>query len=235
MNQKRIGSAILDVLVLAAGGVLGKWYMDECDDIGTCSTSKWNDPNFNIINVASYNYTNYDIYGVYLLTPEKNSLDSAAHGYGNRATRHDEAQWEGPKSGAGLSWDYRWQTPKRFKVWWHRVVDRDLHKRSGPYPKDGGMFDPFDPYTSKQTRPGSAWCEGEITVTREPRRSLPSDLILHFYPDGRAQGDIEFEIHPATDADIAKRDAFPRLCGRACLKEVPNPFFGRKRPPPYVG
>jgi hypothetical protein len=221
MNQKRIGSAILGVLVLAAGGVLGKWYMDECDDIGTCSTSKWNNPNFEIITVASYNYTDYDIYGVYLLPLDKSSLDHAAHGSGNRATRRDEAQWEGLGSGPGLAWDYRWPTPRQFKVWWLRVTDQSIY--SNPNNK-------HDAYTMQHSMPGTAWCEGEITVTRPPIRTRTSDLVLHFYPDGRVEGDVEYGSGPASRVDISRRDDLPKLAGRSCLKEIPNPFFGRKRP-----
>jgi hypothetical protein len=230
MNKRPIAYALLGLVALSAAAMLGKWYMDECDDIGTCSTSKWNNPNFKIMNAASFNYTDYDIYGVYLLPPDKNSLDFAAQANGNRATRRDETKWEGLHRSAGLAWDYRWPTPRRFKVWWERVVDMDLYRKSGPYPKNGGTFDPYDEYTTKETRPGLAWCEGEITVTRPPLKGLPSDLVLHFYPDGRVAGDIEYDIHPDASADISSRDSFPKLSERACLKEIPNPFFGRKRP-----
>ena len=63
MKRSRVGYALLGTLLLAAVAILSKWYMDDCGDIGTCSLSKWKNPNFSFINVASYNYTDYDIYG----------------------------------------------------------------------------------------------------------------------------------------------------------------------------
>jgi hypothetical protein len=29
---------------------------------------------------------------------------------------------------------------------------------------------------------------------------------------------------------LSKRDEQPKLTGRACLKEIQNPFYGRKKP-----
>lgn len=221
MNRKRIGYAILGVLILVAAAAVGKWYMGECDDIGTCSIDKWDNPNFKIMNVASYNYADYDIYGVYLLPPDKNSLDYAAVGRGNRATSREATQWNGLGSSAGLAWDYRWRLPKRFKVWWLRVTDQAIF--DDPNIK-------YDGYTMKHSMPGTAWCEGEVTVTRAPLKDLPSDLVLHFYPDGTVQGEIEHDDGPLSRVPIVARDNLPRLAGKACVKEIPNPFFGRRRP-----
>ena len=212
----------------------------EQESYGPGEIDKWQDPNFKIIGIGAYNYTDYDIGTVFLLPPDKNDIDYASRGHGQRATRRDETDWEGGYGmGASLAWDFRWKAPRKFKVWWVRVVDMNLYRKSGPYPKDGGMYDPYDPYTTKQTQPGLAWCESEIEVKEQfgelfgppfPHRKR-DQLVLYFYPNGTVQGHVEF----AADSDIkiediAKRDELPKLIDRPCLKEVSNPFYGKKRP-----
>jgi hypothetical protein len=212
----------------------------EREGYGPGETEKWQDPNFKIIGVGSYNYTDYDIYGVYLLPPGKQDIDFAATGIGRRATRMGATRWDGGAGGtANLAWDLRWTSPKKFKVWWERVVDMDLYRRSGSYRKDGGMHDPYDPYTTKQTRPGLAWCEYELEVKEKfgepfgppyPQR-YRDEMILYFLPDGTVQGHLEFAVDSEIQrVDIAKRDELPKLKDRPCLKEVANPFYGKKRP-----
>ena len=212
----------------------------EKEGIAPGEVNKWGDPNFRIISVGAFNYTDYDIYGVFVMPAEKNDIDFAAESHGQRATRRDESRWEGGLgSSPALAWDLRWRAPKKFKVWWHRVTDLALYEKSGPFPKGGGMFDPYDPYTIKGSRPGMAWCEGEIEIREkfgepfgEPYPGRKRDqLVLYFYPDGTVQGHLEFAADSDIKlVDIAKRDQLPNLKARACLKEVDNPFFGKKRP-----
>lgn len=210
------------------------------ESLGPDAIAKWRDPNIKIIAVGAYNYTDYDIYGVFLLPPERDSIEYAARTTGRRATADSESQWDGgPGSSPSLAWDLRWKTPKRFKVWWHRVTDAELYERSSPYPKGGGMFDPYDIYASKETRPGSAWCEYEVEVKETfgeffgapfPQRRRDT-LILYFYPDGTVQAHLEYGVEPDVSVvDIKKRHSLPVLKERPCIKEVSNPFFGHKRP-----
>jgi hypothetical protein len=190
---------------------------------GTSSDSKWDDPNIDIITAGSYNYTDYDIYGVYLLPPNGKSLDDAASAEGARATPQSYSHWEGGPGGSpSLAWDFRWKTPMKMKVWWERVVDKNsLHESAGSY----------DQYTQKETQPGMAWCEGEITITQPPLKDKTSGILMHFFPDGRVEGDMNFVIdRRPVKVDIAKRNELPKLVGRPCLKEIPNPFYGRKKP-----
>jgi hypothetical protein len=211
----------------------------EKDGIGPGEVNKWSDPNFEILAVGAYNYTDHDIYGAYILPLERNDIDYAAHAAGGRAEPPNSTTWDRTPSGPGLAWDKRWSTPRKFKVWWHRVTDVDLYEKSGPYPQGGGMFDPFDPYTTKGPRPGMAWCEGEIEIREkfgepfgEPYPGRKRDqMVLYFYPDGTVQGHLEFAADSEIElVDIAKRDRLPKLKDRACLKEIANPFFGKKRP-----
>ncbi len=190
---------------------------------GTSSDSKWDDPNIDIITAGSYNYTDYDIYDVFLLPPDAKSLDDAASADGASATPQSYTQWGGgPGRRPSLAWDFRWKTPMKMKVWWQRVVDEKLMYASGKN---------YDPYTHRETEPGMAWCEGEITVTQPPIKDKSGGLLLHFFPDGRVEGDMNLvtERDPVK-ADITKRNALPKLTGRPCLKEIPNPYYGRKKP-----
>jgi hypothetical protein len=230
--------AMLMVAALSASGCGQN--KTEQEGYGPGETEKWENPNFKVIGVGSYNYTDYDIYGVYLLPLDKNDIDFAATGIGRRATPAHAARWDGGYGGnAGLAWDLRWKSPKKFKVWWERIVDMDLYRKSGPYAKGGGLHDPYDPYTTKQTRPGLAWCEYEIEVKEKfgeafgppfPRR-YRDQMVLYFFPDGTVEGHLEFAADSEIKkVDIAKRNELPVLKDRACLKEITNPYFGKKRP-----
>ncbi|MDR2853473.1 MAG: DUF3304 domain-containing protein [Burkholderiaceae bacterium] len=224
---RRIAAMLLvaSMLLLAACDPMSKI---EKESLGPGESAKWSDTdNFDIIGVGSYNYTDYDIYGVYLLPPDKNSLDYAAYGIGASATRRDATYWSGGGGGnAGLAWDFRWTTPKKFKVWWERVADKNIFDAYARSDSPG-----YDPYTNKNPGPGIAWCEGEITITRPPIKDRVSDLILHFFPDGHVEGDIIIgEDQQLAKVTLSKRDEQPKLTGHACLKEIQNPFYGRKKP-----
>ncbi len=194
----------------------------EAESFGTGASSKWNDPNYDIITAGAYNYTDYNIFNVWLLPPSSNSLDDAASDDGALPTLPNATAWSG---GGGMqpsiAWDMRWKTPKTFKVWWQRIVDPIAYKASTSY----------DRYIHRETEPGTAWCEGEITVTRPPNKDKSGGLMLHFFPDGRVEGDIDQSVEgPAPKVPFSQRGRLPKLAGRACLKEVPNPYYGRQKP-----
>ena len=221
--KKRGLTALLLVASIIGITACDRMSETERDGLGPGGYIKWNDPNYEIITAGSYNYTDYDIYGVYLLPPDKSDLDFASSADGARATRRDEEHWQGGLGGrASLAWDFRWTTPKKFKVWWFRVVDKALLESSN---------NKFDPYTSPGKEPGSAWCEGEITITKPPIKDKAGGLLLHFFPDGRVEGDMDFSKEvPPPKVELAKRDEQPKLEGRPCLKEIANPFYGKKKP-----
>ncbi len=225
------------LLIFAVGGCKNNG-ADE-DDISPGEGNKWRDPNFEILTVGAFNYTDYAIYGLYLLPLHKNDIDAAAAASVGEPQPRGARDWHMHSSGPAVAWDRRWKSPRRFKVWWERVIDKELFNESGPYSKDGNMFDPYDPYTTKQTRPGSAWCEGEVEIKEqfgEPYgppfpNLIRRELVLYFYPDGTVKGSLEFGgFRDFKGLDIAKRDELSVLRGRACLKEVPNPLFGKPQP-----
>lgn len=235
MRRMHWGAAIAVVLAVA-----GCWNNKAgSDGVDPGEHNKWKDPNIEIIPIGSVNYTDYAIYGIYLMPPGKSNIDLAARASVGEPQPRGATNWEMRSSGPAVAWDLRWKVPKRFKVWWERVVDKGKYLESGPFPKGGGMFDPYDPYVVKPTRPGSAWCEGEVTINEqfgepygEPFPNLfRRELVLYFYPDGTVQGTLEFGGFEGIKLfDIAKRNELPVLKGQACLTEVPNPLFGKPRP-----
>ena len=183
---------------------------------------KWNDPNFDIIGVGAYNYTDHDIYDVFILPPDKNDIAFAADASGAPATRRGAQRWGlHGASGANLAWDHRWATPKQFKVWWFRIVDKDAYSASAGK---------YDPYSTKSTIPGGAWCEGTLTVAHAPVRGRGGDLVIHYYPDGHIEGDVMEVEGDASRVSIQDRDRLPTLQDRPCVKEIANPYYGKKKP-----
>lgn len=203
----------------------------ERDGYGPGETEKWRDGNFRIITVGAYNYTEYDIGTVFLLPPDKNDIDYAAITGGGRATPSNASGWHGASgSSPALAWDLRWSSPKRFKVWWFRVVDKVSFDRG----RSG-----YDPYTNRSSGPGGAWCEFEFEVVERFGESFGAPylqryrdvMVLYFFPDGTVQGHLEFAADSDIErVDVAKRHELPQLTDRPCLKEVANPYFGKKRP-----
>lgn len=167
---------------------------------------------YKIMSIATYNYTDHDIYGVFILPEDKSDLDYATHGWGSPAAYDEQRDWEWHANEDAIAWDYKWKTPKRFKIWWERMVDKELYKSSTA---------PYDKYTSKATDPGLAWCEGFITVTRSPSRIEHAYVVLHFFPDGRVEGDINGEPR----VEVNRRHELPKLTDKACIKQIPNPFY----------
>jgi len=208
------------VLVSTLLSACGKDSLEK-DSLGPGEIDKWNDPNIDIIGVGAYNYTDYDIYDVFILPPDKNDLKYAAGGHGAQAAPHSAERWGYEGGGAKLAWDYRWTVPRKFKVWWFRIVDMKAHVAAGRK---------YDKYTMKETSPGAAWCEGEIEVAHAPVLGRGGDLVIHYYPDGHIEGDVIDIDGDVSRVDIKKRNELPVLKDRACLKEVPNPYFGKKKP-----
>jgi hypothetical protein len=193
----------------------------EGESLAPVDLTKWGNSNFKVISEGAYNYTDHDIYNVFILPPDKNDIVFAAEAHGGRAIPRDQAQWELTTGGAILAWDYRWAAPKRFKIWWFRIVDMQT------YVAFGGRY---DKYNEASTAPGGAWCEGEIEIKHPPLRGRRGDLIIHFFPDGHIEGDIDHGSGDVSRVDIKKRAEQQTLIGRPCLKQVNNPYFGKKKP-----
>lgn len=99
-----------------------------CDTgIGTCDEKKWSDPNYDIISVSAYNYTDYEIGRFYLIPIDKNDIAFGAMAPGANRTPRGAKRWVGGGgSSPALAWDLRWKSPHKFKVCRLRVVDEKV-------------------------------------------------------------------------------------------------------------
>lgn len=80
--------------------------------------------------------------------------------------------------------------------------------------------------------PRDGMVRGEITIARPPVKGKSGGIVLDFFPDGAVEGDRDSGVDgPAPKVTLSKRDARRKLTDRACLKEIPSPFHGRKKPP----
>lgn len=214
----RLLTAVVAALILT---LLTKEYIQYRKDMETLGPRKYgnrlHNDRYKTMSVATYNYTDHDIYGVFILPEDKSNLDYATNARGSPAAPIKKKDWDWRAQEDAISWDYRWKTPKRFKIWWERMVDKELYQANTA---------PYDEYTSKATQPGLAWCEGFITLNRPPSRIEHAYIVLHFFPDGSVEGDINGEPR----VQISKHHELPKLINRACIKQIPNPFYGRKKP-----
>jgi hypothetical protein len=232
--MKKLWLFSLLVMVSLVGGCK----QSNCDTgVSTCDDSKWRDPNYKIIGIGAYNYTEHDIYSVYILPTDKNDIDFAGQTSVGRGTAKDAKKWSGQGgSGANMAWDLRWNAPYKFKVWWLRMVDPKL--ANAPNSK-------YDIYTHRETEPGYAWCEYEIDIKEtfgerygvgQYPNMVRDELLLYFYPDGTVDAHLGIEFNgdvPIVErVAIAQRDQLPVLKDRACRKEVPNPLYGKPKPIP---
>lgn len=166
-------------------------------------------------------YLDYTILHITVLPVEKNGIQ-----YGVTAPAINPAlykeHWGGSLSGDDLSWDTRWKTPKKFKVWWQKIFDEKKYSQS--------RLD--DRYVIKEAEPGTAWCEAIVTIDK-PLPLEPGYFILHFYPDGHVEAYIsglkELEAEKPR-IKYEERMKLPVLHGKSCLKEIPNPYYGMPRP-----
>jgi hypothetical protein len=240
MNQLRL---ILLILFFIGLPLLGCDVKEDIYAKPRKSDGWMGDPNFFSVTVDAYNYTNNQIVGIYILQPQKNDINGAGSTSGQQVTPNGEEKWRGTGISGSVAWSNVWKPPYKFKIWWEHVFDKNLDKKSGSYPKGGGMFDPYDPYTTKQTRPGTAWCEYEIEIKEtynEPYGDpfpgrFRDNLNLYFYPDGTVRGHLVFSGEYSDDKnppreDIKRRGELPVLQGKPCIKEVPNPYYGKPKP-----
>jgi hypothetical protein len=218
--------AIVCVIVIAFVALAGiqeyKARKAEAESLSPGELRKWNDPNYEIIPAGLINYTDYGIGPVYLLPLDTNDIDDAIFIDSVSATQPGAERWAGGSNGRPtIAWDFRWELPKKFKVWWFRIVDEEAARAA---------HEGYDRYTMRETRPGGAWCEAEISVHGHPSKEKSSSLLLSFYPDGHVEGEIDDPIARSARPGIDKRNVLPRLAGQACMREIPNPFYGKTRP-----
>ena len=219
-------------LALAAGGgwfVYATWFHVDAGSLGIGEVRKWPDLDAHRIGLTTFNYTGSGIYGAFLLQPSRSDIDDGWSLPGMPPPEQGDDRWTawGYQSET-VPWSDQWATPKTFKVLWYRVHD------AAAFAAHGGS--PYEKYEVRQTSPGSVWCESLVTIAHPPVKGRHNELVIHFYPDGHLEADIGEDVpvdaSPAQLArvDFRQRETLPGLGGKPCLKEVPNPYFGKQRP-----
>ena len=223
-NAQRLQHSIAALLLmcLASVGCQRSKTGDDLMTIDDPEVSAQSD-RFALMSFAVFSYVDYDIYDSYILPAEGNPVGSMIPLPSVQASRSPQ-NWGGINSGGTFYWDRQWTPPKRFKILWLRVVDASKF----------GADPSYDRYTRKETEPGAAWCETTVTID-QGLPAEPNFFTLHFYPDGHVEGRLtglreDDALKPRFS--FATRSSLPVLAGKACLKEVSNPFFGKKKPTP---
>lgn len=188
------------------------------DDLGGSAVDKISNSAFEVVNVGIYNYTRNDIYAVYLLNPGSIDIDRSNPALGSLAAKDDVANWPGVAL-TTLAWDWRWHIPKHFNLVWLNVFDRQKFESAKDY----------NQYRSRDTAPGSAWCQLDITIETSPEKGKGNLFLLHFFPDGHVTTS-RVDVFPLPVADFKNRADLPVLSGSPCVHTIPNPMFGKQEP-----
>lgn len=158
------------------------------------------------LDTSFFNYTPYKyIYGISFMDVEK-------------PFRYDRA--------AGTSCCFLWNTkqtkPITLRVIWAIVFDRAQHDAAN-----------YDPYTSKESPPGTRWCEAIVQI-QQPYPANPGELILELFPDGEMKAHFSSVSDPPEASMPLSEEQYRDLLrlpeGQYCRKEIPNPMYGLERP-----
>jgi len=210
-----LGLTALVMLVILASCKQG----DSSNGFGGSAVDKIGDPHFQVLTVASYNYTDSNIYDVYLSDNRSNDIDTASLAAGSLAAPQNATGWEYPHPTAAVAWDDRWMLPKTIHVFWESVFDKAAYEAAHAY----------NAYESKDTQAGSAWCEYEVKINTAPDKTKNEMLVLNFYPDGTVSGELQDSPSHAS-VDFRDRRKLSTLTGSHCVRQIPNPKFGKKAP-----
>jgi hypothetical protein len=176
---------------------------------------------FKSLNLHTISYLDKRVYGAYILPAEKNQLAYSIN-IPSIYIYQTQEDWGYGANGNDFYWDRKWKTPKQFKVWWFLEVDAELFKKNNKY----------DDRTNKETQPGAAWCEAIITIN-EPPSWDDEEFAFTFYPDGHVEAEIRKFIKDQklkSKYTFATNHLLPVLKDKPCLHEIPNPFYGLKKP-----
>lgn len=175
----------------------------------SCDLLSGKEKDVKTLDTVFFNYTAYKyIYGISFMNVEK-------------PFRYDQA--------AGASccflWNKKQTKPVTLRVVWAVVFDRAQHDAAN-----------YDPYTSKESPPGTRWCEAIIPI-QQPYPANPEELILELFPNGEMKAHFSSVSDPPEASMPLSEEQYRDLPGlpegQYCLKEIPNPMYGLERPKHY--
>lgn len=180
---------------------------------------------------TSYNYTPYDIYSIaFKESSLPFKIDEAPSGGSvffrdaSQATLDNGDKVSFSEGSCCFIWDRPIDQPLRVRVVWSVVYDTSYH--------DGKSSIAYDERLSKQSAPGSRWCEASIDILPAIGPERPTTVFLHFLADGSVQARLgTFGTGGPLSTDEIKRHSARLPPGKFCKKEIDNPFYGIPRPP----
>ena len=180
---------------------------------------------------TSYNYTPYDIYSIaFKGISLPFNIDEAPSGgsiFFRDASEADMDNGEKVSFSSGnccFIWDGPVDKPLRVRVVWSVVFDTSYH--------DGKSSADYDERTSRQSSPGSRWCQATVDILPAKGPERPSIVLFHFLADGTVQAHLgTFKTQSPLTAEQVKRHATRLPQGQFCKQEIENPFFGIPRTP----
>jgi hypothetical protein len=180
---------------------------------------------------TSYNYTPYDIYSIAfkeISLPFK--VDEAPSGGSVFFRDASQAKLDnGEKvsfSGGNCCfiWDRPIDKPLRVRIVWSVVYDTSYH--------DGKSSVNYDERASKQSAPGSRWCQATVDIHPSVGTDRPTTVFLHFLADGSVQAQLgTFKTGGPLTSKQVKLHSTRLPPGQFCKQEIDNPFYGIPRAP----
>lgn len=181
---------------------------------------------------TSYNYTPY---GIYSINFRKSSvpfkIDQAASG-GSIFKRSTTSQVL-LDSGELVNFTSRnccsiWNDPieksMQVRVVWSVVFDSAYY--------DGKSMVNYNERASRESAPGSRWCEAIVDIAPANNADQPDTVVFHFLNDGSVMGQLAtFK----TEAPLSTREIRKHMAnlppGKFCKTEIGNPYFGIPKAP----
>lgn len=178
---------------------------------------------------TSYNYTPYNLYSIAfkeISRPFK--MDDAPSGGSVFFRNSSSAELDNGDRVAFSSdnccfiWDKPIDKPLRVKVIWSVIFDLQSF--------DGHTS--YDDRTSKESAPGSRWCEAIVDILPATGPERPTTVFFHFFSDGTVQAKMgTFKTGAPLNAEQVKLHSARLPQGQFCKQEIENPFYGIPRKP----
>ncbi|WP_082491657.1 DUF3304 domain-containing protein [Duganella sp. Leaf126] len=188
---------------------------------------KMNEKTFTAI---SYNYTKYDLYGIAFKDVSLPfNIDEAPSGgsvffHNSSKMNLDSGQTIYFGEGCCFIWDLPVDKPIRVRVVWNVVYDTFYY--------DGKSSLYYDERTSKESAPGTRWCQAIVDIQPSTESIRPTTVFLHFLPDGSVQARLgKSQLDAVLNSEQVKLHSNPLPPHQFCKQEIENPFYGIPRRP----
>lgn len=176
---------------------------------------------------TSFNYTQFGLYSInFKKTSLPFKINEAASGGSifSRATSSKVTLQSGEKinyttSNCCFIWDEPLDKPMQVRVVWSVVFDSAYH--------DGKSTVTYDERTSRESAPGSRWCEAIVSIIPSKSVEPPDTVVFHFLKDGTVQAQLAtFLTEAPLDMRQIREHSTSPPSGQYCKQEIANPYYG---------